>query len=75
MKGDIIPYKNQLKELGLPSAPAIIEDAGDEAKERLFEIFFTTIRNKNTREAYARAVIRFLAWCDRHQLELTELLL
>jgi len=35
--------------------------------------FFATIRNKNTRDAYARAVVRFLAWCDQHNLELTEI--
>ena len=57
----------------MPSAPAIIEDAGEKAKERFFEFFFATIRNKNTREAYARAVVCFLAWCEHSQLDLTEI--
>ncbi len=30
--------------------------------------FAATIRNRNTREAYYRACVRFFAWCDHHQL-------
>jgi len=60
----------RLQELNLPSAPAIIEDAGDHAKERFFEFFFATIRNSNTRQGYARAVVRFLAWCKENNPDL-----
>ena len=70
MTSDLVPYERQLKDLGLPSAPAVIEVAGGHAKERFFEFFFTTIRNANTRVAYARAAWRFLAWCDRKKLDL-----
>ncbi len=48
--------------------PAIIADAGDRAARRFLEFFAATIRNKNTRMAYYRAVCRFFAWCDEHQL-------
>src|SRR5450759_5531094 len=48
--------------------PAIVADAGDTAAKRFLEFFAATIRNKNTRMAYYRAVCRFFAWCDHHQL-------
>jgi site-specific recombinase XerD len=48
--------------------PAIIADAGAQATKRFLEFFAATIRNKNTRMAYLRAVVRFFAWCDHLQL-------
>jgi site-specific recombinase XerD len=48
--------------------PAIITDAGEQATKRFLEFFAATIRNKNTRMAYYRAVVRFFAWCDHHRL-------
>jgi site-specific recombinase XerD len=48
--------------------PTLIADAGDHAARRFLEFFAATIRNKNTRMAYYRAVLQFFAWCDRHQL-------
>jgi len=49
--------------------PALIADAGDQAARRFLEFFTATIRNPNTRMAYYRAVLRFCAWCDHHQLD------
>lgn len=48
--------------------PAIIADAGDQAAKRFLEFFAATIRNKNTRMAYYRAVVQFFAWCEQHRL-------
>lgn len=48
--------------------PALIADAGDQAVRRFLEFFAATIRNSNTRIAYYRAVLRFFAWCEQHQL-------
>lgn len=48
--------------------PALITQAGERASKRFIEYFTATIRNKNTREAYARAVRDFFAWCDTHQI-------
>lgn len=48
--------------------PRVIADAGDQAARRFLEFFAATIRNKNTRMAYYRAVGQFFAWCDRHRL-------
>ena len=54
--------------------PAVIQSAGTKATRRFLEFFTAQIRNRNTREAYRRALIDFLAWCeDRryglHQIE------
>lgn len=35
---------------------------------RFWEFFTATIRNKNTRRAYFKAVCRFSAWCETHGL-------
>ena len=48
--------------------PRLVADAGDAAARRFLEFFTATIRNKNTRMAYGRAVSQFFAWCDRHRI-------
>ena len=53
---------------GFGRLPAAIERAGPEAAWRFVEFFTATIRNKNTRAAYARAVAQFFAWCEKHRL-------
>ena len=44
--------------------PALVAAAGERAQVRFLEFFAATIRNANTRRAYARAIIDFLAWCE-----------
>src|SRR5208337_1881672 len=44
--------------------PVMVAGAGEHAARRFLEFFAATIRNKNTREAYYRAVCRFFAWCE-----------
>jgi site-specific recombinase XerD len=63
-----------LARIGLARLPPIIAAAGDLAGRRFVEFFVATIRNKNTRLAYVRAVAQFLAWCHerRFTLELIE---
>ena len=53
--------------------PDIVRRAGPRAAERLVEFFTAQIRNPNTRAAYGAAVTRFFAWCDAHELELTQI--
>ena len=48
--------------------PRVIADAGDQAARRFLEFFAATIRNKNTRMAYYRAVWNFFAWCELHEV-------
>ena len=54
----------------LPTIPAIVADAGERAGKRFVEFFTATIRDGNTRRAYARAVGDFFACCERHGLSL-----
>ncbi len=39
--------------------PRVIAAAGDQAARRFLEFFAATIRNKNTRQAYYHATVRF----------------
>ena len=50
--------------------PAVIDAAGEKTAKRFVEFFTATIRNKNTRVAYAFAVGTFLCWCDQRKLSL-----
>ena len=38
----------------------------EHAARRFIDFFTSNIRNRNTREAYRRAVNEFLAWCEAH---------
>jgi site-specific recombinase XerD len=50
------------------AVPAIVAGAGDTAARRFLEFFAATIRNRNTRMAYYRAVTEFFAWVERHKI-------
>ena len=50
--------------------PAVIADAGERAGKRFVEFFTATIRNENTRRAYAQAVARFFRWCEERRIPL-----
>lgn len=55
---------------GASGLPQIITAAGVDASRRFVEFFTANIRNLNTRQAYARAVGRFLAWCEDRRITL-----
>jgi integrase/recombinase XerC len=46
--------------------PALVATSGEHAARRFIDFFTSNIRNRNTREAYRRAVNEFLAWCEAH---------
>jgi site-specific recombinase XerD len=46
--------------------PALVATSGAHAARRFIDFFTSNIRNRNTREAYRRAVTEFLAWCQEH---------
>ena len=52
--------------------PAIIEQAGHNARFAYEEFFHAKIRNAHTRRAYRRAVLCFLQWCDCRQRTLQQ---
>lgn len=49
--------------------PSIILRSGERTTRAFLEFFAARIRNENTREAYLRAVRKFLDWCDAKGLE------
>src|ERR1700737_4257336 len=51
--------------------PELIASAGPEVTETYIAFFTATIRNRNTRQAYASACWQFFNWCAAHGLELT----
>src|ERR1700688_5149713 len=51
--------------------PELIAAAGPKVTESYIDFFTSTIRNRNTRAAYARACWQFFDWCAAHDLELT----
>jgi len=72
MQSEIVtgPQRSVSTGNGWPLLPAIIAQAGDHAARRFIEFFTATIRNGNTRRAYAKAVGDFLAWCQHSGLSL-----
>lgn len=53
------------RDAGFAALPAPIIAAGERARFRFVEFFTATIRNKNTRRAYGRAVRDFFDWCEQ----------
>ena len=45
-------------------ARQFVRHAGRKAAKRFLEFFAANIRNKNTRQAYYRAMVDFFAWCE-----------
>jgi site-specific recombinase XerD len=50
--------------------PALVALQGERAAMRYVEFFTVSIRNPNTRVAYARAAAKFLLWCEELDLSL-----
>lgn len=57
----------------LGTVPALIQSAGPKATRRYFEFFTANIRNRNTREAYFRALNDFFSWLDDRNVELIDI--
>jgi site-specific recombinase XerD len=57
-----------LTRAGMERLPAAIARAGDAAAWRFVEFFTATIRNRNTRAAYAQAITQFFLWCEKHRV-------
>lgn len=75
MSDDLIPVEPQVglaKEARSWAVPALVAGAGPDASRRFLEFFAATIRNPNTRAAYARALGQFFAWCEYRGVERLE---
>ncbi len=65
MTTQIVPIpRRELGRAGFEKLPGPIVAGGDKAAWRFVEFFTATIRNKNSRAAYAQAVSQFFAWCE-----------
>lgn len=53
--------------------PTLIVEAGEDSTRAFLEFFAATIRNGNTREAYARACRRFFTWCENRGIRLRQI--
>src|SRR2546426_2866246 len=67
-----IPVGRDVVRAGFDELPAIIRGAGERASWRFLEFFTANIRNKNTRQAYARAVRDFCRWCESRNVIILE---
>src|SRR5919112_4766077 len=47
----------------------LLAKAGEKGRRRFIEFFTAKIENPNTRDAYARDVRAFFAWCEAHGLD------
>src|ERR1051326_6753748 len=68
--GHSLSTEGGLSMVGSTQLPTLVLRAGDNAARRFFEFFAATIRNRNTRQAYAQAIGQFCRWCERQGLEL-----
>ncbi len=69
MNGEIVPLPDaQLGPSGLSKLPPAIVRAGERARWRFIEFFAANIRNRNTRAAYAHAILQFFQWCEERGL-------
>jgi integrase/recombinase XerD len=69
MSRELVPIPSRdLTRAGLEALPPVIGRAGEAAAWRFVEFFAATIRNRNTRAAYAQAVMQFFAWCEKHRI-------
>ena len=59
--------------VGFGLAPVVIVNAGNRAEEKFVEFFTAGIRNRNTRQAYLRAVRQFFAWIEENRFRLQEI--
>ncbi len=67
--GELIPASSAPGDIAI-GLPQSIADAGAAAAFAWEELFFGMLRNPHTRGSYLRAVRRFLAWTERHELGL-----
>jgi len=64
--GELVKAKSGVLEHvpGASGMPSLVVRAGGNAEKRFIEFFAAQVRNRNTREAYLRAVRDFLGWVE-----------
>ncbi len=61
--------QKEMMRIGLDSLPAAIQSSSEAGIRRFLEFFAVTIRNKNTRLAYAQAIRQFFDWCEARNVQ------
>ena len=70
MTKDLVAFTSKnLSRIGLARLPIAIQKSGPQGIRRFLEFFTVTIRNKNTRLAYAQAVSQFFNWCEARGIQ------
>ena len=65
MSKELTSYsQRELTRVGLVDLPLAVQQCGQDGIRRFLEFFTVTIRNKNTRLAYAQAIGQFFTWCE-----------
>lgn len=76
MQGDRDSISKSLTVIAQPQSlfvPALIACEDKRAAERFIDFFAVSIRNRNTRKAYMRAITQFLTWCEYNRSGLREI--
>ncbi len=63
-KEPVLYSQKELTRVGLTGLPLAVQHSGQDGIRRFLEFFTVTIRNKNTRLAYAQAIGQFFKWCE-----------
>ena len=63
-KRDIVTHTATTNRSNMQRVPKLVQQHSAKAVRRFFEFFTANIRNRNTREAYHRALNDFFAWLD-----------
>jgi site-specific recombinase XerD len=66
--GLVVIQNRDVGELSGPVVPVVVAASGADAVNRFLNFFGTQIPNANTRAPYLHAAREFLAWCERHEL-------
>lgn len=66
------PPMRPVEQPALP-LPSLVIQAGSRASKCVFEFFYGTISNNNTRAAYARAIGQFFTWCEHRGISLEKI--
>jgi hypothetical protein len=69
--GLVVIQNRDVGELSGPVVPVVVAASGADAVNRFLNFFGPQIPNANTRAAYLHAAREFLAWCERHELNVS----
>jgi hypothetical protein len=63
-QNEIVPYEIRPELTVMPQRIPILFTPTERSRERFWDFFTSSIRNRNTRIAYYKAIVRFADWCE-----------